>query len=223
MDYNKSDEVAHRDLLCTVVGTRVVSQKKIYVDRREHADVLKGALADFGFEMIEKQLNIGDYIICHDTTIERKTTHDFCLSILDGRLFKQAYRLSVFCEHPIIIIEGGSFMKNHSVPISIEAVKGALINIAQTFRIPVLRTVDEQDSAWHINQLSAQRKRIGENKGPLSACKPKKIQSRKEYILKAFPGIGTKMAKTLLEEFGNITNIINATPQRPGKNSWFRA
>lgn len=192
-------------------ATHIDSVNKIYIDNREHAEVLKDTLKELNFEIIEKQLSVGDYIIHPDTTVERKTTHDFCLSILDGRLFDQAYKLSIFCENPIIIIEGESFIKSHSIDISLEAVKGALITLAQTFHVPVLRTLDQADTAWHIKQLSTQRKRIGTHKGPLSAYAPKKVKTRKEYILRAFPGIGSKMAKILLEEFGSITNIINAT------------
>lgn len=201
MNKYKSDEVAHIDF----------AKQKIYYDHRENADHLITELQNSGFELIRKSLNIGDYIICPDTTIERKTTQDFCLSILDGRLFSQAYRLSVFCENPIFIVEGESFKENHSLSISLEAIRGALISLAQTYRIPVLRTLNTEDTAWHMNQLSMQRKRIGEHKGPLTAYAPKKIQTRKEYILRAFPGVGTKMAKKLLDEFGNITNVINAS------------
>jgi len=187
---------------------------RIYIDHREHAERLKQALhTEFGFTIFEKQLKIGDYIICPDTTIERKTTKDFCISILDGRLFSQAYKLARFCDNPIIIIEGKSFTKDIDLQISLEAIKGALITIAQTFHLPVLRTKDEQDTAWYINQLSIQRQRVGQHKGPLSAYNPKKKQTKKEYILRAFPGIGQKMARTLLEEFGSITNIINASKE----------
>jgi ERCC4-type nuclease len=117
----------------------------------------------------------------------------------------------MYCENPIIIIEGKSFTKNSSIAIKLESIKGALITLAQTFRIPVIRTTDEVDTAWYINQMSLQRARVGVNKGPITAHKPQKPESRKEYILKAFPGIGHKTAKALLEEFGSITNIVNAS------------
>jgi len=188
-----------------------MGQKNIYVDHREHCDILKQTLREFDFNLIERHLTIGDYIIAPDTTIERKTIQDFVISILDGRLFNQAYRLSMFCEHPLIIIEGKSFIHNNSVSISIEAVKGALITLAQTFQLPVLRTTDEKDTAWYINQLSTQRERVGKHKKPLSAYTPKKTETKKEYILRAFPGIGQEMAKNLINHFGTITNVVNAS------------
>ena len=185
----------------------------IIVDYRECADVLKQELVNADIAILEKKLNIGDYVISPDTLVERKTTHDFCMSIIDGRLFSQAYRLARFAENPIIILEGESFTKNVPVNIGISQIKGALISLAQTFRIPVLRTMNQKDSAWHLKQLASQRKRIGMNKGPHYGYTPKKLQTKKEYVLRMLPGIGPKKAKQLLDEFGSITNIVNASPE----------
>ena len=187
------------------------NEATIHIDHREHCDILKLQLKEYGFNLIEQHLTIGDYIVYPDTTIERKTIHDFAISILDGRLFNQAYRLSMLCERPIIIIEGKSFINDNSISISIGAAKGALITLAQTYQIPVLRTIDEKETAWYIKQLHLQRQRVGSHKKPLSAYTPQRTDTKKEYILKAFPGIGQKMAKTLIDKFGSITNVVNAT------------
>ena len=184
---------------------------KITIDYREHAETLKQELTSAGIKFDIKKLNLGDYIIFPDTVVERKTTKDFCISLIDGRLFGQAYRLAKFAETPIFIIEGKSFTKEIPVKTGINQIKGALISIAQTFRIPVLRTVDEADTAWHLKHLAEQRQRIGENKGSLCSYRPKKIQTKKEYVLRMFPGVGPKTARLLLGEFGSITNIVNAS------------
>jgi len=195
---------------------------KIYIDDREHAPILCQTLSDYGFQIEVKRLKIGDYVISPDTTIERKTSRDFCLSILDGRLFSQAYRLARYSVNPIIIIEGANgnpiiiseganLTANHGIAIRPPAVKGALITLAQTFHLPILRTVDEADSAWYMHQLASQRKRVGQRQGPLSAYTPKSQQTKKEYVLRALPGIGTQTARKLLSQFGSVTNVINAS------------
>ena len=56
-------------------------------------------------EIIEKQLGIGDYQVGEDTIIERKSVSDFIASILDGRLFSQAIKLTSF-EKALLIVEG---------------------------------------------------------------------------------------------------------------------
>ncbi|MEM4248153.1 MAG: ERCC4 domain-containing protein [Candidatus Nanoarchaeia archaeon] len=189
--------------------------KAITVDSRENADELFQALTEiYGFEIIRKQLQLGDYFLPPDTTIERKTTNDFAISIIDGRLFKQAYRLVEITENPILIIEGESFQ---GLNVSNNAIRGALICLAQTFRIPVLRTKDQKDTAWHINQLCEQRERIGSNKGARKGYLPKKLETQKEYILRSLPGVGTKIAKILLDEFGSVKNLANAEEQEIAK------
>ena len=189
----------------------------IQIDYREHCDKLKEVLCGYGFQLDIKPLKIGDYIIQPDTVVERKTIRDFCISILDGRLFSQAYRLVNLEERAILMIEGESFTKNIPVDIGIKQIKGVLITLAQTFHLPILRTLNQEDSAWHLKQLAMQRKRLGQNKGSLHSYTPKKQQTKKEYILRGLPGIGSKLAKELLEEFGSIKNIINASPEALSK------
>ena len=126
---------------------------KITVDHREHAQELITELrARYGFSIELKQLKLGDYYIPPDTIVERKTVHDFGVSILDGRLFQQAYRLVEHANNAILLIEGSSF--NLAKPhIKIASIKGAMITLAQTFRLPVLRSKDVADSAWYLYHL----------------------------------------------------------------------
>jgi Fanconi anemia group M protein len=182
--------------------------KRIIADCRENAEELIGLLESrYGFDIVEKQLSLGDYFIAPDTIVERKTVADFAISIIDGRLFRQAYLLAECAENPLIIIEGETF---DGLNVPINAIKGALISLAQSFRLPVLRTKNQKDSAWYINQLDMQRQRIGKNKGSLHLYNPKKIDTQKQYVLRAFPGIGPKLAKSLIDHFGTIRAIVNA-------------
>ena len=186
--------------------------KSIIMDHREHAETLKACLTNqHGFSVTEEQLTLGDYVFAPRTIVERKTTRDFCVSIIDGRLFKQAWALSNYKGSAVMIVEGNSYTADHDVDVNVLAVKGALISLAQTFRLPVLRTLNETDTAWHLNQLYQQRQAIGSGNGPLHGYVPKKLNTRKAYVLRALPGIGPKSAKALLDEFGSITNVVNAS------------
>ncbi|MCF6174366.1 MAG: helix-hairpin-helix domain-containing protein [Victivallaceae bacterium] len=184
---------------------------QILIDHREQADTLINCLTQqHGISVESRQLKFGDYHIYPDTVVERKTTRDFCLSIIDGRLFNQAFRLAQLDENPLIIIEGEHFL-DHDIDIKLSAVRGALISLAQTYRIPVLRTHNETDTAWHLAQLYVQRERIGKNRGVLTGYNPQRLDTKKQRLLCTLPGIGTKMAKTLLEEFDSVSNVINAS------------
>ncbi len=183
----------------------------IMVDHRENAEVLLKDLKEHHYLVVEKtHLEIGDYKIFPDIILERKTVDDFCLSIVDGRLFRQAFRLVQLTENPILIIEGSTFAnRNHKV--SIESIKGALVTLAQTYRLPVIRSSNQKDSAWYINLLCRQRKRIGQNSGVLSSYRPKRLNKQKEYLLRSLPGVGPKLAKSILRQFETIENVAHAT------------
>jgi DNA excision repair protein ERCC-4 len=187
------------------------TMEKVIVDHRENADVLIDSLKNqYCFNVEITTLKLGDYFLEPDITVERKTTNDFIVSIIDGRLFNQAHILVKYAKRPIMIVEGRHFNLG-KFGISAEPVNGALITLAQTFYIPVLRTIDEKDTAWHLNQLYLQRKRVGEQKGSLFGYKGKKIETQKVHLLRTLPGIGNKTAKDLLDYFESITDIVNAS------------
>ncbi len=188
--------------------------KHVFVDDREDAAELCSCLeTEHGLIPYEKRLHLGDYFIPPDTLIERKTITDFCRSLASGRLFRQTYALMNYTDNPILLIEGSSFHPNET-GIALEAVKGTLITLAQTFRLPVLRTRDQKDSAWYLNRLLLQRRRIGENRGTLQGYCPKKLDIRKRYVLESLPGVGAKLATALLEYFGTVENVAQATKEQ---------
>ena len=99
------------------------SQNTVIIDHRENAEVLTNGLrAIYHVDIAIEQLELGDYKIFPDTLVERKTIDDFCLSIIDGRLFKQAYRLAHYTQNPVLLLEGETFKSRqydmiwHSMP-----------------------------------------------------------------------------------------------------------
>ncbi|MCF7791168.1 MAG: hypothetical protein K9L78_04735 [Victivallales bacterium] len=75
--------------------------KKVIADHRESADLLIQTLkSQYNFQVEIRTLKYGDYYIKPDLFIERKTTKDFLVSIVDGRLFKQAFHLSKYTKRP---------------------------------------------------------------------------------------------------------------------------
>ena len=185
--------------------------KRIVVDHREHVTELIGLLRDrYGFEVKVLTLKSGDYFIDPDVLIERKTVRGFVVSIIDGRLFKQAYQLSNYSGRAIIILEGRNF-KELDINFNIESIKGALITMVQTFGIPVLRTLNEADTAWYLNRLYEQRSRVGSRLGCLAGYKSKKIKKQKLQLLRTLPGIGRKTSEDLLKYFDSIADIANAS------------
>ena len=185
----------------------------IIVDHREHAPIVCKELADrFGYVLTRAQLELGDMQLPGRTVVERKTTDDFCLSVMDGRLFRQAYRLANAAVDAVLLVEGDTF-RARTYRLSMESLRGALITLAQTFRLPMLRTVDERDTAWHLHHLAEQRRRIGRKRGPLTGTAPRRLRSQKRFLLQGLPGIGPALADALLNTFGSVSDIAAATPE----------
>lgn len=79
----------------------------INVDPAERQAALLSLLQECdAFDVKLVRLHVGDYLIDDEILIERKTTADFSTSLIDGRLFRQAYRLAHCRWRPVLIIEG---------------------------------------------------------------------------------------------------------------------
>ena len=187
---------------------------ELIVDHREQApDLLRALREDYGHDVCLRQLKMGDYRFgCGAvvTVVERKTVEDFCISLMQGRLFRQAYRLSSDCTHPVLLVEGAS-LGGDGMKVRAQALKGALVTLAQTFRLPVLRSHSQTDSAWYLDRLIRQRARVGDGAPPLQGYRPKRTATRKRYVLQALPGIGRKRAEALLRHFGSVAKVVAAS------------
>ena len=79
---------------------------RIVIDERERKSGIPKLLQTIGVNVEVKTLPIGDYIVSHETVVERKSIHDFMSSVFDGRLFDQCNRLKDHFQFPIILLEG---------------------------------------------------------------------------------------------------------------------
>ena len=79
----------------------------IEVDDRESRSPVLPALRDCAdFHVAVARLPLGDYRVDGRFLFERKTLTDLVAAIKDGRLFRQALKLSVTTLRPAIILEG---------------------------------------------------------------------------------------------------------------------
>ena len=90
------------------------------------------------------------------------------------------------------------------------AIRGMLASIVLDFNVPVLYTRNPQDTAALL-AVMAKREQGKEIDCSLHSLKPKSVREQQEFIVSAFPNIGVQTAKTLLEHFGSIKNLVNAS------------
>lgn len=187
-----------------------LSSIKVVCDHREKASPVMKALLDAGVQLELKQLSIGDYQVSDRVVVEYKLVTDFVDSMLDGRLLSQLKELKSY-PRPVILVEGDadiySLRRVHP-----NAIQGMLATIAVSFNIPILWSRTPRESAGLLVAL-ARREQVGGSDFQYHAAKPLTDDEMMEFIVAAFPGIGSSLAKPLLGEFKSVKNLVNASEE----------
>ncbi len=184
---------------------------KVTVDDRERRfGVVKALAAMDGVAVEIKRLPLGDYLITNDLLAERKTVFDFVYSVADGRLFRQAYRLAVSDYRTCFILEG-DFSIIDRCGLSRNAFLGAVITVSLVFNLPILRSRSPEETAWLLFTAGGQ---LARRKTHRPRHIPRKRGSRvriQSQMLQAIPDIGPSKANAVLDEFGTMRSLANAT------------
>ena len=181
----------------------------ITADHREKKSGLIELLEESGFHVEVKTLAHGDYLFSDDVVIERKTAHDLIVSIIDGRLFSQIAAMKKIYTTPLLLIEGNPFLTN--TKMDRRAIRGAILSIQVVWYIPVIYTKNIDESCTIIKKIFDQLKEQKEEIVLRHGYRPKRLKNLHLFILQGFPGVGAVMAKRLLDRFGTIRNVMNAS------------
>lgn len=181
----------------------------VFADTREGNSKVIRHLSEMEIDVKVQAMAVGDYQVSDEVVIERKTAKDFVDSIVDKRLFKQARSLMEEFKRPLIILEGDDLYNGMINP---NAIRGSIASIALDFGISIIPTRNAQDTAAMIKRIAI-REQSGE-KTPIQIRtdkKPVNLWDQQLFIIESLPNIGPVNAKNLLEHFGTVANIINAS------------
>ncbi len=182
------------------------------MDDRERGGRLGELLArDPSWEVEWRRLEIGDYLLEGGVLVERKSWSDFVLSLIDGRLFGQAERMSNLPQSLFLLERDESFFE---MKVRREAIQGALVTLALIYRIPVLKSMSADESLKFLGYLHHQ-----EWKNCLCAVsrggyRPKGWKKRRLYFLQGLPGVGPKRSVQILDHFGTIEAFMGASNEQ---------
>lgn len=194
-----------------VLDRKVETSNKpvVYADSREGNSKVIRHLTEMEMDVKVRPMAVGDYQVSDDVAIERKTAKDFVDSIMDKRLFKQATELREEFKNPLIILEGDDFYSGFINP---NAVRGSIASIALDFGISIIPTRNAQDTAAMIKRIAI-REQTGEKPHIQTRTdkKPVNMWEQQLFIVESLPNIGPVNAKKLLEHFGTVSKIINAS------------
>ncbi|OQX21763.1 MAG: hypothetical protein BWK75_02450 [Candidatus Altiarchaeales archaeon A3] len=181
---------------------------KIYADIRERNTEIYKILNEKA-DVIVRQLEVGDYILSENVCVERKTAADFLESIVDKRLLEQAQNLVRNFVTPIIIMEGELNLSSRNIHPN--AVRGMIATIATDFKISIIPTKDENDTAEMLFMIA--KKEQEEKRNPVALIGEKRaytLAERQHLIAESLPNVSAVIAERLLERFKTIKKIANA-------------
>ena len=175
---------------------RPLEKHKIIIDNREKNSLVASELVKNGLKIEFQQLAVADYLV-NDVALERKTIADLKSSIINKRIMQQLPELKQYPRYALIL-EG--FNENSYGGIIHEnALRGFLLAIAFDYQVPVIYTLDEEDTARYISLLAG---RSPKAESSLRAAKIIRTSDEQlQYILEGFPGIGPVAAKETPEPF----------------------
>ena len=181
----------------------------VYADSREGNSKVIRYLSQMEMDVKIQSMAVGDYQVSDEVAIERKTAKDFVSSMIDKRLFKQARELSEEFKRPLMILEGDDL---YSGMVNPNAIRGTIASIALDFGISIIPTRDAQDTAAMIKRIAI-REQSGEktNIQIRTDKKPVSLWEQQLFIVESLPSIGPVNAKNLLEHFGSVSRVFNAS------------
>ncbi|MEM4266853.1 MAG: DEAD/DEAH box helicase, partial [Candidatus Nanoarchaeia archaeon] len=196
--------------LASFIGAKE-SAFKVLVDSREKSSNVVKELVNLGVDVSMQNLPVGDYVISDRIGIELKTKEDFVNSLIDKRLLAQIKELRNNFESPLLIIEGEediyAIRKVHP-----NAIRGMLSSIAIDYNVPIIYTKNPKDTAEFIHTIARREQEGKEKEFPLRLeRKPLTTKEQQEYIVESLPGVGPSLAKSLLNKFGSVSNVFNAS------------
>lgn len=195
------------------LGNGLAEKVILEIDDRED-DRLVTMLADIpNLDIIRTHLEMADFVAHYDglsLAIERKTSEDLSASLDDNRLAEQVHRMSDSQMPCCFIIEGGiTGTRTQPLP-RLVALQSRL-----TFgmNMPVIETIDLAHTAYVI--VTTIRDHFF-GTGSAFDLKPHKIPSlgpieRAKHMLETIPGISPTRSAALLERFGSIAEISQAS------------
>jgi len=153
--------------------------------------------------------NVDRYVLSKRVAIERRTGSGLPAGIMDKSLFTSAIYLRQHFAVPVLILEGEvNFQYSMIDP---QATRGAMSSMLLLYGLNVLATPTVEETVSLI-LMFARQEQIGI---PDISLIPKRkapdLPDLQRRVIEMLPGAGMVMARQLLQHFGSVQRIINAT------------
>jgi len=188
----------------------------IIVDSRETNSRIPELLGNLDLPFVIQTLEVGDYLI-GNVAIERKEISDYVLSLTSGRLNNQLYNLSFNFELSYLVIVGhiseALIHSNISRSAYISSLVGSSYKQAPDGKQGVIVTVNLDTKYDFVLFLKYLHDKVSRDEPRLPKITRYEFGDNENAILllSCLPNVGEVKARRLLEHFGAIRNVVNAT------------
>ena len=183
---------------------------ELVCDTRENPALLKLLSSRLTLKIV--QLDVADYIVSDRIGVERKSTEDFLRSLFSNKLFEQIRSLATHYEVPVLLLEGPDLFSKHQAHAS--AIRSALISVMVDFRVALVMTRDERDSASYLVDLVRREHKETRTSPPMRQNKrTRSLRDSQIYVLEGLPSVSSTLARRLLEHFDTVERVLTASEE----------
>ncbi|QCS44192.1 DEAD/DEAH box helicase [Natrinema versiforme] len=186
---------------------------EIVADQREmDANIARDLSRREEIDVRLETLDVGDYVLSDRVVVERKSVADFVDSLVGGdrSVFEQVGAMARHYSRPIVVVEGEGLYEQRDIHPN--AVRGALSSLAVDFGASVLRTESEDDTTDLLAVIGGREQETADREVSVHGEKGSKtLSEQQEYVVASIAEIGPVTARSLLEEFGTVEEMMIAS------------
>lgn len=173
-----------------------------------------------------RELKVGDYF-CGEVSadgayvgvpVERKEIGDYLRSLNDGRRDEQLYNMSYSFPLSYVIVIGSASRALRGTKMTINAYISSLVGCSLKRspdgvggQVVTVNLETEQEFVLFLKYLDEKVKEGTFARVPVMQKRAWKPEELLVYVVSSLPGIGTKTANKLLEHFGSVRAVMNAS------------
>ena len=187
---------------------------ELYIDDREDNDRIELIKNEFNSNVEVKRLLAGDILIQQRTNptiaIETKTLQDFISSCRNGQIRKEALNMKkIYPCSFIIVYNDGKWNKQYVKPLTDNEMYGNIVSLMWRYKVPVIMCAN---STHFLKTIKAIIRTVNKGDKPIEQPIVRKKDSNPFInVLIGIDGVGTKMARTLLDTFKTPGGVFKAS------------
>lgn len=187
---------------------------ELYIDDREDNDRIELIKNEFNSNVEVKRLLAGDILIQQRTNptiaIETKTLQDFISSCRNGQIRKEALNMKkIYPCSFIIVYNDGKWNKQYVKPLTDNEMYGNIVSLMWRYKVPVIMCAN---STHFLKTIKAIIRTVNKGDEPIEQPIVRKKDSNPFInVLIGIDGVGTKMARTLLDIFKTPGGVFKAS------------